>query len=41
MFVSFRPVECSLCDHIMKLKFLILMFIMLFLDIDLVHNSYV
>ena len=31
----------SVCDHIMKIKFLILMFIILLLDIDLVHNSYV
>ena len=40
-FVSFGLIKCSICDHIMKIKFLILMFIMLFLNIDLVHNSYV
>ena len=41
MLISFRLIKCSVCDHIMKRKFLILMFIMLFLDIDLVHNPYV
>ena len=33
-----RLIEWNVCDYIMKIKFLILMFIMLLLDIDLLHN---
>ena len=33
-----RLIEWNVCDYIMKIKFLIFMFIMLLLGIDLVHN---
>ena len=41
MFVNFRLIGCNVCDQTMQIKFLKLMFIILLLDIDLVHNSYV
>ena len=38
---EFRLIEWKVCDHKMKIKFMILIFIMLLLDIDRGHNPYI